>query len=106
LNSAADVRAAPYLAEVSPELAKLKRQLEKFLYDRVYRHPDVLRLRSRAQAMLREMFAGYVARPELLPKSFLARAEQTGLRRSVGDYLAGMTDRYAQQEHARLFQAK
>jgi dGTPase len=52
------------------------------------------------------MFAGYVARPELLPKSFLARAEQTGLRRSVGDYLAGMTDRYAQQEHARLFQAK
>ncbi|HVX62465.1 MAG TPA: deoxyguanosinetriphosphate triphosphohydrolase [Pirellulales bacterium] len=106
LNSAADVRAAPYLAEVSPELAKLKRQLEKFLYDRVYRHPEVLRLRSRAQAMLREMFAGYVARPELLPKSFLARAEQTGLRRSVGDYLAGMTDRYAQQEHARLFQAK
>jgi dGTPase len=81
----------------------LKRHLERFLYERVYRHPEVLRLRAKAQAMLAEMFAGYVARPDLLPKSFQQRAQNAGLPRSVADYLAGMTDRYAQQEYRRLF---
>lgn len=91
------------LIAVSPELAELKRELERFLYDRVYRHPQVLRLRGEAQAMLREMFAGYLARPELLPAGFAERAERIGRRRAVADYLAGMTDRFAQQEHRRLF---
>ncbi|HEV3021739.1 MAG TPA: deoxyguanosinetriphosphate triphosphohydrolase [Pirellulales bacterium] len=103
LASADDVRRVEYLVEASPELAGLKHELEGFLSDRVYRHPDVLRVRREAQAMLREMFAGYVARPELLPASFAGRVERVGLRRSVGDYLAGMTDRYAQQEYRRLF---
>lgn len=103
LQSVADVRRAESIIGVNPELAELKRQLEKFLYDRVYRHPEVLRLRSQAQTMLAEMFAGYVARSELLPTSFQQRAGRVGLRRSVGDYLAGMTDRFAQQEYGRLF---
>ncbi|HUY88769.1 MAG TPA: deoxyguanosinetriphosphate triphosphohydrolase [Pirellulales bacterium] len=103
LHSAAEVRQAGYVVGVHPELAELKRQLEQFLYDRVYRHPDVLRLRWQAQAMLAEMFAGYVARPELLPVGFQERAARIGLGRSVGDYLAGMTDRFAQQEYGRLF---
>ena len=103
LQSAADVRKAESIVGVNPELSELKRQLEKFLYDRVYRHPEVLRLRSQAQAMLAEMFAGYVARSDLLPTSFQQRAGRVGLRRSVGDYLAGMTDRFAQQEYGRLF---
>ncbi len=49
------------------------------------------------------MFAGYLAKPELMPAGFQARAAEVGQSRSVGDYVAGMTDRYAQQEHARLF---
>ena len=53
--------------------------------------------------MLAEMFAGYEARSDLLPSSFQQRAGRVGLRRSVGDYLAGMTDRFAQQEYGRLF---
>jgi dGTPase len=103
LQSVSDVRRAEAIVGVNPELAELKRQLEKFLYDRVYRHPEVLRLRSQAQTMLAEMFAGYVARSELLPASFQQRAGRVGLRRSVGDYLAGMTDRFAQHEYGRLF---
>jgi dGTPase len=103
LNSASDARSAGVVVGVNPELAELKRGLEQFLYDRVYRHPEVLRLRAKAQAMLVEMFSGYLARPELLPGSFQRRAEYVGLPRSVADYLAGMTDRYAQQEHGRLF---
>jgi len=103
LNSVSEVRAAETVVGVNPELAELKRHLEQFLYERVYRHPEVLRLRAKAQSMLAEMFVGYVARPELLPKSFQQRAQNVGLPRSVADYLAGMTDRYAQQEYSRLF---
>ena len=56
--------------------------------------------------MLSTMFAGYLAHHELLPPGYQARAAQVGWPRTVGDYLAGMTDRYAQQEHQRLFAAQ
>jgi dGTPase len=102
-SAAAAQHCGRVLIAVSPELAELKRELERFLYDRVYRHPQVLRLRGEAQAMLQQMFAGYLRRPELLPASFAARAERIGRPRAVADYLAGMTDRFAQHEHRRLF---
>ena len=77
-------------------------ELEKFLYTRVYRHPNVLEHRARAQQMLREMFDWLIEKPDLLPPRTLARALADGTRRAVGDYLAGMTDRYAQREYERL----
>ncbi|HQU47467.1 MAG TPA: metal-dependent phosphohydrolase, partial [Pirellulales bacterium] len=104
IGSVDDVRGfAKTLVEVGPELAALKREVEAFLFQRVYCHPQVLRFRDQAQSMLREMFAGYISRPDLLPPRFHSRIERVGLRRSVADYLAGMTDRYAQQEYQRLF---
>jgi dGTPase len=87
------------------ELAGQKHELEAFLRVRVYRHPEVLKHRTQAQAALQTMFDGYLARPELLPERFRARAERAGLARTVGDYLAGMTDRYAWREFERLFSA-
>jgi dGTPase len=48
------------------------------------------------------LFNSYVARPELLPQSFRDRTAESGIERTVGDYLAGMTDRFAQQEFQRL----
>ncbi|HVA47053.1 MAG TPA: deoxyguanosinetriphosphate triphosphohydrolase [Pirellulales bacterium] len=104
IGSVDDVRGfTETLVEVGPELAALKREVEAFLFQRVYCHPQVLRFRDQAQSMLREMFAGYISRPDLLPPRFHSRIERVGLRRSVADYLAGMTDRYAQQEYQRLF---
>ncbi len=103
IASVAAVREAPTLIEPSSELAQQKVELESFLFQRVYRHPQLLQIRGNAQEMLCEMFAGYLARPELLPLGFQRRAAESGWPRSVGDYLAGMTDRYAQQEYARLF---
>ncbi len=103
LNSPQDVCATPIVMAVSAEMAEKKQSLEQFLKERVYRHPDVLRHREAAQAALHRMFAGFVARPELLPTRFQRRAETVGLRRTVGDYLAGMTDRYARREYERLF---
>jgi dGTPase len=103
IESVDAVRRAPVVIRHSAELAALKSDLEATLHDRVYRHPQVLEMRVHAQGRLEEMFQGYLQRPELLPDGFLARAEGVGLPRTVGDYLAGMTDRFALREHARLF---
>jgi dGTPase len=105
IDSPEAVRASSLVIVASPELAEQKQALEAFLRQRVYRHPDVLAHRQAAQAALQTMFAGYVARPELLPERFQRRAEQVGLQRTVGDYLAGMTDRYARREFERLFRS-
>jgi dGTPase len=103
IDSPLAAREAGPIVAASQELAEQKHHLEVFLRQRVYRHPDVLAHRQTAQARLRTMFAGYVAQPQLLPEGFRGRAGKTGLRRSVGDYLAGMTDRFAQREFERLF---
>ncbi|HEX7379885.1 MAG TPA: deoxyguanosinetriphosphate triphosphohydrolase [Pirellulales bacterium] len=104
IHSVADVRGfRGNVIEVGSDLAELKRELEAFLFQRVYCHPQVMRLRERAQEMLREMFLGYLAQPELMPPRFVSRGERVGTRRAVADYLAGMTDRFAQQEYTRLF---
>jgi dGTPase len=85
----------------SAELAEQKLELQRLLFERVYRHPIVLDQRARAGAALREMFAQYVADPALLPRRFLAVAESEGVPRAVGDCLACMTDHAALEEHAR-----
>ncbi len=102
-DSVEAVRRAPPLVAASDALAQMQRELERFLYDRVYRHPRLLELREHSQSKLRQMFDGYVARSELLPDNFRARIDKHGLPRTVGDYLAGMTDRFAEQEHRKLF---
>ena len=81
-----------------------KRQLERFLHARVYRHWRVMRMKHKGGRILRALFAEFVNSPELLPDRFARRREGDPLPRVVGDYLAGMTDRYAQQEYLRLFQ--
>jgi dGTPase len=96
----ADFRIGP-----SPELAGRKEQLETCLYQRVYRHPQLIAVRSRAQQQLRTMFAGYCRRPALLPQKFRDRAEEVGIAVAVGDYLAGMTDRYCEQQYQHDFPA-
>ena len=93
--------------------------LGRFLYERVYRHHRVIRMAAKGQRVLRQLYSEFVSRPELLPERYLARwvnapasvRQQTSpsvrtepsLERVVVDYLAGMTDRFARQEHLRLF---
>ncbi|HEX3869460.1 MAG TPA: deoxyguanosinetriphosphate triphosphohydrolase [Pirellulales bacterium] len=103
VESVATVRKAPLIVEFNAEMAAQKAELERFLHDRVYRHPQVLRLRRQVQGELTEMFDGHRARPELMPDSFQARARAVGVSLAVGDYLSGMTDRYARHEYLRLF---
>lgn len=96
------VRKVEVVVVPSQELREQKRELEQFLHQHVYRHEAVLAHRQRAQQFLRQMFDYFVHDPGHLPKSFLDRTEAIGVRRSVGDYLAGMTDRYLEREYARL----
>jgi dGTPase len=120
VRSVADVRAAKGpLVGFGPETGRLKGELEQFLRDRVYRHHRVLRMTASGKRILKALFAEYVTNPELLPERHLSRwagAERVGgapplpgrrpvaeVERVVGDYLAGMTDRFAQQEYRRLF---
>ena len=73
----------------------------------MYRHPKVMSVRARADGVLRDLFARFIAQPADLPAEWRP-AEGCGkgaFARAVADYIAGMTDRYALAEHRRLFEA-
>ncbi|CAN7617691.1 deoxyguanosinetriphosphate triphosphohydrolase [Variovorax sp. LjRoot130] len=74
-------------------------ELKQFLFRNLYRHPRVTQTTDRAQQVVRELFAAYLARAEEMPDSYAQRA---GRHRAVADYIAGMTDRFAMREHERL----
>ena len=69
----------------------------------MYRHPDVRRVRERADAIVRRLFEAYLTDPSAMPPDWAARAWQGERARAVADYIAGMTDRFAIAEHARIF---
>jgi dGTPase len=100
-QSADELRGMPTFVRPADEVAELKLELERFLQDRVYRHADLLAFRRQAQERLQTLFARYVAHPERLPATFQKRVAADGLARTVGDYLAGMTERFADQEYER-----
>jgi dGTPase len=100
--SVAEVRQAPQIVRPSSEMTGRKLGLERFLFDEVYRHPDLLAKRRGAQQALSESFDALVRRPDMLPAKFAQLATREGLPRAVSDYLAGMTDRFALEEHERL----
>ncbi len=106
-QSAADVRAMPVpVAAFSEALERDQRALRAFLYERMYKHYRVNRMRSQAKRILKELFALFMAEPETLPDFWRLDAQQaSAVRRAriVCDYLAGMTDPYAIELHRRLF---
>lgn len=99
-------RKSEFLMGPSPELAQQKSELEKFLYERVYRHPRLLKVRESAQIRLREMFDGFVSDPSLLPDKYQRRAEKIGIRRMAVEYLAGMTEHFCEQVYQAHFDKK
>jgi dGTPase len=104
VRTRADVRAARTpLVGFSPEVASAEAELKAFLYERFYTHYKVARMRHRSAVFLSALFEAYVGNPRLLPDGFRRLAEEDGLHRAVADYLAGMTDGYAQAEYRRLF---
>jgi len=81
--------------------------VRSFLFHRMYRAPSVMAERARVTAMLDDLFPLFLRQPDLLPAEWHqdigAARDETALARIVADYVAGMTDRFAIQEHRRLF---
>ena len=79
------------------------RDIKAFLFTRMYRHPNVRKVRDEADAIVRRLFKAYFSDPSAMPPEWAAKADAQGRARAVADYIAGMTDRFAIAEHARLF---
>ena len=89
----------------SDEMAAMVRELKDFLYKNMYRHYRVVRMAKKAEHFITELFHAYLEEPEQLPTSTQERwrSGDDSLGCVVGDYIAGMTDRYALQEYQKLF---
>jgi dGTPase len=79
------------------------RDVKAFLFAHMYRHPSVRRVRDQADAIVRRLFETYLADPSAMPPEWAEKAVEGERARAVANYIAGMTDRFAIHEHARLF---
>jgi dGTPase len=102
LNDANAVRNALPLVAFSEPMRALNRELKTFLHNELYRHYRVMRMSAKAHRIISELFKVFMEDRRLLPPQFLHATELTHAR-SVADYIAGMTDRYAIREHRRIF---
>ena len=93
------------IAGFSPQMRNHDRALKRFLSERMYRHYRVNRMSSKARRVVRELFQLFLAEPECLPSEWraLTGGKEPETARIIADYLAGMTDRFALDEHRRLF---
>jgi len=101
-RSLEDVHSAPSLVAFSADMHMQQRSLKGFLRDELYRHYQVLRMTNKARRIVRDLFGAFMSDPNLLPPQYQQMAA-AGLPRTVADYIAGMTDRYAIREHRRMF---
>ena len=97
-----DVYKAPMLVAFSKDIRQKEDELKSFLMKNLYRHYKVMRMSSKARLVIKELFAAFLENPRLLPNDYQKKDEDK-LVRSIADYIAGMTDRYAIKEHRRLF---
>jgi dGTPase len=98
-QSVQEVRAAPALVCFTARMREQSRELKRFLFANLYRHPQVMQTTDQARQVVRDLFAAYLNSPQEMQADF-ARRDDTP--QAVADYIAGMTDRFAAREHARL----
>jgi dGTPase len=106
VQSVDDVRAAvENVACFSEEMRELNRELKAFLMKNFYRHPRVMRMSYKANSVLTALFSAFLEDWRTLPREIQARMAESveGPQRVLCDYIAGFTDRYAIEEHRRLF---
>ncbi|WP_237151799.1 deoxyguanosinetriphosphate triphosphohydrolase [Oryzibacter oryziterrae] len=106
-RSADDVRnAGETCVTFSSEMTAIDKAIKGFLFPHMYRHPAVMRVRRDADRVVKDLFDRYFLHPDMMPAEWregLDKTDDTVLARRVADYIAGMTDRFAVQEHRRWF---
>jgi dGTPase len=88
-----------YSADLAPQVAALK----KFLYARMYQHYRLVRMHVKAEQFIADIFNAYIKEPRMLPTETQAQLANRPKERVIADYIAGMTDRYANEEWDKLF---
>jgi len=104
INSPDEARSAQgSVAEFSEGMISLRKEITMFLRTRMYKHNKVIRMEEKAYRVVEALFRAYDKRPELLPEHVYKRIDEVGKRQLICDYVAGMTDRYALEDHRKLF---
>ncbi|MBC8335306.1 MAG: deoxyguanosinetriphosphate triphosphohydrolase [Anaerolineales bacterium] len=103
-NSPLDIQQLSYnVLGHSEDLTRRNRELKDFLYAKLYRHPRVVRMAVKAEQIISDLFHAYLGEPAILPEHVQGIAKHRSLERTACDYIAGMTDRFAVDEHRKLF---
>ena len=106
MESIADVRGAERATSAfSPKLAEEERLLKRFMYDRLYYHPEQVAAAQASRTVISALFAAYASDPSLMGPLWASRLPpaEPDRARHIADYLAGMTDRYAMSAYRRIF---
>lgn len=104
VRSVKELQSLPYnVVGFDDEMKKLNRILKDFLFKNMYHQYRVVRMHKKAERLLSELFNAYATEPSMLPMQFQKLIEEKGKERTICDYLAGMTDRFAVDEYAKLF---
>jgi dGTPase len=104
VHSVAELQQLPYnVAGFSEDMYRWNRQLKDFLYTNLYRNYRVVRMAVKAERILTNLFNAYLSEPTILPVHIQQLFKERGLERTICDYIAGMTDRFAIEEYQKLF---
>ncbi len=102
-QSVEEALASDFLIGHSAEVCEQKQELESFLYERVYRHPQLVEVREQAQVRVKRMYEAYCQNPDFFPQKYLPRAQRIGIRRMAVEYIAGMTDHFCEETYRKMF---
>lgn len=103
IKSLRDVYAKCPLVKFSDKLEKLNRELKNFLMENLYKHYKVIKMQEKSKRIIDALFSIYIKETNQLPPQFHKTVPEFGKERVICDYIAGMTDRFAQYEYERLF---
>ncbi len=104
ISSALDVQSQPTnIIGYDPDMTSMNRQLKDFLYKNMYRNYRVVRMAVKAETILKALFEAYANEPMILPRHIQSNIAHRGIKGTICDYIAGMTDRYAMEEYNKIF---
>lgn len=104
IKSLADVRGTKSrLVSLSPGFDPKSRELKAFLREKMYKHFRVERMADKAERIMEALFKTYLKNPKILPPEVYEKTRKNEMERTICDYIAGMTDRFALDEHRKLF---